>query len=182
MKKKGFQLVEYFFSIFIIIFITSFFSIKIINFKRKLQIKEAVVKIVGLVDKYTFKSFMNREYEFLFDSLEKKIEVYDLSEKKILERTKLPKELEYKIPYNFSYQRKFRFYSTINNNLSKSFSLYIFLDNKVQRKIAFYSFRESKIIKINIYKRNYKKNLTKEDILKDYKNSNDKGWIRIYDY
>lgn len=182
MKKKGFQLVEYFFSIFVILFITSFFSIKIINFKKKLKIKEAVIKIVSLVDKYTFKSFMNKEYEFSFDLLEKQIEVFDLSEKIFLEKVKLPEDLEYKIPYNFSYQNKFRFYSTINNNLSKSFSLYIFLDNKVQRKIAFYSFRESKIIKINIYKRSYKKNLTKEDILKEYKNYNEKGWVRIYDY
>ncbi|MFA6708166.1 MAG: prepilin-type N-terminal cleavage/methylation domain-containing protein [Fusobacterium sp.] len=183
-KKKGFTIIEYMVYIFIIGIIISFTIIKINNFDNRLKIKEAIIKIVNIVDKYSSKSFRNEEYKLLFDSEMKEIRVYNLINKNPVEIINLPKTLNYRIPYNGKYQSKFIFNSTINSNLDKSFTIYIFSEKRSVYRISFYTFRISQIIKINVYKSLHPKIMDKETIIKNYTNEKfmKEGWIRINDY
>lgn len=183
-KKKGFTIIEYMVYIFIITIIISFSIIKINNVNNRLKIKEAVIKIVNTVDKYSSKSFRNAEYKLLFDADTKEIRIYNLINKNPVEIINLPKALNYRIPYNGEYQNKFIFKSTVNSNLDRSFTIYIFSEKRSVYRISFYTFRISQIIKINVYKSLYPKIMDKETIIKNYTNEKfmKEGWIRINDY
>lgn len=156
--------------IFILITIIFFGTFKINKLNESLKMKEAIIKIVNTVDKYSSKSFRKKEYKFLFYTNTKQIKIYSLTNKNPVEIIELPKILDYGIPYNDIYENKFVFNSTTDSNLDKAFSIYIFNQNKVKYRISFYLFRTSKIIKINIYKALFSKDIGKEKVLKIYKN------------
>ncbi|WP_163470073.1 hypothetical protein [Fusobacterium sp. IOR10] len=183
-KKKGFTIIEYTVYIFIITTIISFSIFKVNNLNKRLKIKEAIVKIVNIVDRYSSKSFRNEEYKLLFDTDTKEIKIYNLINKNPIEIIKLPKILNYRIPYDGKYQNKFVFSSTIDSNLDKSFTIYIFSEKRSIYRISFYTFRTSQIIKINIYKSLYPKIMSEEMIIKNYKNEKfmKEGWLKINDY
>ncbi|MFK4786055.1 hypothetical protein [Fusobacterium sp. MFO224] len=183
-KTKAFILIEYTVYLFIILTIFSFSILKIKKVNENLKKKEAIIKIVNIVDKYCNKSFKRKKYKFIFETENKNIKVYDLFGKEPIDQINLPSILDYKIPYNGNYINKFVFDSTTNSNLTKSFSIYIFNNKKAEYRISFYLFRVNKILKINVYKSLLSQAMDKKEILENYNDDEfvKERWIKINDY
>lgn len=150
--------------------IISFGLLKTNKLKENLEMKEAIIKIVNIVDKYSTKSFRKRNYKFLFDTDRKEIKIYNLINKSPIEIITLPQRLDYKIPYGCVYKNIFIFDSTLTSNLDKAFSVYVCDSEIIKCRISFYLFRTSKIIKINVYKVRKSKVINAKKILKNYRN------------
>jgi len=183
-KIKGFLLIEYLIYLIILSIIVLLTLFKIKNTNERIKEKEAIIKIVNIVDKYCTKSFKREEYKFIFQTEIKSILIYQVGNERIIEKIRLPKILDYKIPYDGRYVKKFIFNSTINSNTSKAFSIYIFNKKKSKYRVSFYLFRKNKILKINIYKSLFPENMNSKWILYNYDDEKimKERWAKINDY